>query len=104
MRGTRLTAVGEEEIGLVGTAAPEENGPPIAPRSQTISIQMLTIALKALSQRAVIAVSNLFMLLTAASVFVLWYNAPAEPSTSQLVRLGLYGVFVLVLNIIHRRK
>ena len=90
MRGSRLTAVGEEEE--------------IVQQSPAASIQMLTIALKALSQRALIALSSLFMLLTAASVFILWLLSPPDASVTQIVGRSLYAVFVLALNVINIRR
>jgi len=61
------------------------------------------LALKALSQRALIALDNLFTLLTVFLVFWLWRSTP-EPNTYQLVGLGIFAVFVLAANVIVRRK
>lgn len=97
MRGSRLQAVADDELEL------EQAQPAAQPAAQTAAIQMLTMALKALSQRAIIALSNLFMLLTAFSVFILWFEAPADPSISQIIRLALYALFVLALNLIKRK-
>ena len=67
-----------------------------------VAMQTLLLALKALSQRTVVALASLFTLLTAASVFAIAYLISANPTVLQLVLLGLYGVFVLSLNIIRR--
>lgn len=66
-------------------------------------IAAITLALKALSQRALVAVSDLFTLLTVFSAFWLWHSIP-EPSVYQLIGLGMYGMFVLAANVIVRRK
>ena len=61
--------------------------------------------LKALSQRALIAVSDAFSMLTGGTVFWLGLSIiPHEPSIQQLVGLGGYSLFVIAINIIVRRK
>lgn len=72
-------------------------------RAEQAAANMLMVALKALSQRAVAAVADLFMLATVASAFLLWMWTP-EPTTYQLVGLGMYGIFILAANWIVRRK
>ena len=59
---------------------------------------ILFTALKALSQRAVIALGNLFVLASAASAFWLWYVTLPNPTPYQLVGLGLYGLLILALT------
>lgn len=68
-----------------------------------VAIQMMTMALGALSQRAVVALAACFTLLTVGSAFWLWYLTP-EPSDRQIVSLTIYALFVLSINIIVRRK
>jgi hypothetical protein len=61
--------------------------------------------LKALSQRALIAIADAFSLLTVATVFWLSMTIiPHEPTIYQLVGLGGYACFVVAVNIIVRRK
>jgi CHASE2 domain-containing sensor protein len=59
---------------------------------------MLITALRALSQRFVIAIANLFVLITAFSAFWLWYQTMPDPTVPQLVGLTLYGLLILALN------
>lgn len=75
------------------------------PASQATPTQvlMLSIALKALSQRALTAATDLFSLLTVASAFWLWHSIPV-PDDRQIVSLALYGLLVLAINVIVRRK
>lgn len=74
-------------------------------RSEAVATSVLLTALRALSQRALIAVSNLFVLLTAASAFWLWFVTLPAPSVLQLVGLALYGVLILALNwLVLRRR
>lgn len=68
------------------------------------AIAMLTLALKALSQRMVIALADLFCLFTAASVFWLWFVLPEDPSVQRIVALSIYAGFIVVLNMIVRRR
>ena len=65
--------------------------------------QALVLALKALSQRALIAVDNLFTLISVCLVFVLFRSFPT-PDTYQLVGLGIFSLFVLAANVIARRS
>ena len=67
------------------------------------STAAMLLALKALSQRALVAIADLFTLLTVFSAFWLWYSIK-EPSVYQLTELGMYGLFVLAANVIVRRK
>jgi hypothetical protein len=57
---------------------------------------MLMMALRALSQRTVVALASLVDLALAGSVFVLWLLVIAQPTQLQLVGLGMYGAFVLI--------
>jgi len=68
-----------------------------------VAIAMLTIGLKALSQRALTAATDLFSLLTIASCFYLWFLTP-KPDVYQITSLTLYGILILAINWIVRRK
>ena len=74
---------------------------PTEPSGAAVAVLMLS--LKALSQRALIAVDNLFTLLTVFSAYWLWHSIPS-PDSYQLVALGMYALFVLAANVIVRRK
>lgn len=74
------------------------------PAGNDVATAMLSLALRALSQRAVIAVASLFTLLTCATVFWLALVIIPKPDVMQLIALGAYAVFVVGLNIIVRRK
>jgi len=63
---------------------------------------MLMLALKTFGQRFVIALSNLFSLLTVLSVWWLWMSVP-HPGTNDLVGMGMYAVFILVVNYLVKR-
>lgn len=67
------------------------------------AIQAIMLGLKALSQRALIAIDNLFTLLTVGSGFWLWLSIP-DPNVYQLVGMAMYALFVLAANVIVRRK
>jgi prepilin signal peptidase PulO-like enzyme (type II secretory pathway) len=81
---------------------PETDEPAAAPPPQLVT-QMLTIALTALSQRALTALASLFSIVLAASAFVLWYMILPNPSPNQLVGLGMYAAFILALHVIRNR-
>lgn len=81
----------------------EEAEPAKPAQDHSAATAVLLLSLKALSQRALVALSNLFCLLSVGSVFWLFMSIPA-PNPNQLVELAMYGVFVLAANWITRRK
>jgi hypothetical protein len=81
----------------------QETAPPSDHRAE-FATNALTLALTALSQRALVALSSLFALFTVASVFWLGMAISADPTPYQIVTLAIYAAFVIVLNIIVRRK
>lgn len=86
---------------IVGGTEVESSQP--APVDNGVAIAMLTIGLKALSQRALTAATDLFTLLTVSAAFYLWYLTPV-PNDRQIVSLTIYGLFTLAANWIVRRK
>ncbi len=80
-----------------------EVDPPTAPQATSVQIAMLTLALKALSQRALVAATDLFTLITCVGVWYLWFLIP-EPNDRQIIALTIYGAFTLAANWIVRRK
>jgi len=70
---------------------------------EAAGIQTLMLGLGALSQRTVVALSRIFVLLATASAFVLWWSVLPNPSILQLTGLGMYGVFVLAASVIARK-
>ena len=86
---------------VVGGTETEQAEP--AEQASAAHVVMLTIALKALSQRALVALADLFTLLTVGSAFWLWSTIPA-PNDRQIVALSIYALFVLAANYIVRRK
>ena len=76
---------------------------PSSEANNAVAIAMLQIGLKALSQKALTAISDLFTLLTVGSAFWLWWSIPT-PNYNQIVSLALYGLLILAINVIVRRK
>ena len=101
----RLRQIGADEPvpELIQPPAPP---PPRVEPHQSANMQaitnMLMIALKALSQRTIVALASLVDLALAASVFVLWLIVIATPSVLQLVGLGIYAGFVLIALFMRR--
>lgn len=107
----RLRPLSEGEIPSEYLGVPEPPGtgptyqPPQQPRGEAVAASVLLTALRALSQRSLIAIGNLFTLTTAASAWWLWYVTMPTPSVLQLVGLTLYGVLILALNwLVLRRR
>ena len=90
---------------LVEDPAPEPaaHAAPKQPLLNRVSVEMLSMAITALSQRALIALSASFTLLTVGSAFYLWFLTP-DPTDRQIVSLTIYALFVLSINIISRKK
>ena len=108
---SRLAAIGAPEPEEIEddplAAAPASSSPLSATASRAVekaAMAMLFTAVKALSQRAVVALGNLYALCLAASAFGLWWRALPAPSVRQLVGLTLYGCFVLAMMLVRRRK
>lgn len=69
------------------------------------TLDTLIQGLKALPKRTAQILSDCFALITVATVFCLALMIiPYQPNTYQLVGLGGYGLFIILLNLIARRK
>lgn len=77
--------------------------PVAAPEKSTFELDLLVQALRALSQRTIIALSKIGVLLMVASVFALAMSMQS-PNVYQLIMLGLYSAFVLAVSWILRSK
>ncbi len=96
---SRLTAVGEEIPAEFPDATPQAAQSP----ATQAALAGLLIALKALSQRAVVAVASLVDLALIASTFVLWWQIVDNPSSLQIVTVTIYSVFILNVVWLRRR-
>lgn len=76
--------------------------PPRNPIAEA-GIAALKLGLGALAQRALVALSNLFCLLTVGSVFWLFMSIH-EPTVYQIVYCTFYAGFVLAVNWIVRAR
>lgn len=94
MAGEPFRVISDEET---------EPAPPHQDIATRIGIEALSLGLAALSKRTLIAISNLFTLLTVASAFALWWRVLPDPSIRQLIGLSIYAVFVLAANFLVRR-
>lgn len=101
--GARLTPV-EVDEGPIGDQPEEVRQPPPSQAASALT-SILFMSLRALSQRAVVALGNMFMAASAASVWWLFYGALSlSPTPPQLIGLTLYASFILALNFMLRRK
>ena len=83
----------------------DNDAPRAAPQADPngVTVRLIQLALTALSQRALVAVADLFTLLTVGSAFWLWWSIPA-PNDRQIVALSIYALFVLAANWIVRTR
>ena len=105
---TRLQAVEEREVSEDEIRRQREEAAAQKLQSarvaQEAATKMLMMAISALSQRFVVALSNLFTLVTVASAFYLWVLALPTMTWNQIIGLTIYSGFVLLVNIYGRRK
>jgi len=85
-----------------GFTVVQDDEPEQATLTERAAQGALMLGLKALSQRAIAALLDLFALITVGSAWCLWWNIP-EPSVHQIVALSIYAGFVLAANFIVRK-
>jgi hypothetical protein len=101
MARTRLTAISEEAVPeLIGTT---EHIPVTEPQRDSAFTSLLLMSLRALSQRAIVALASLVDFALLASAFALWLMVIAQPTTLQLIAVAGYAVFVLCAIMFRRR-
>lgn len=78
--------------------------PAAPPTDQTLAArQLLFTALRALSQRALTAVTNLFSLFLVISVALLLERILDDPTPNRLAGVGGYATFCILIDSIRRR-
>ena len=103
---TRLMTVGTREASEDADPTPTKATRTAEPDpiGQQFATEMLLEAVRALTARTVVALANLFTLLTVASAFYLWVMTLPSITTLQIIGLTIYSAFVLMVNIWGRRK
>lgn len=84
-------------------AGGEEDAPAAAPKASPADVKALMFALKALSQRALVALSACFTGAGLFSAWWLWRSVLPQPTIEQLIGVSLYAVFFLCLEYLRRR-
>lgn len=84
---------------------PPEVPAPEAPPPAAFMFQARSIAmgLHVLSQKALVGLSALFTAGMVASAWALWWSVLPNPTTLQLIGLGGYAAFVLLVEMVRRR-
>ena len=96
---TRFEIIGDEDIPQIKpNPRPENSG-----QGQDAAFSALMLALKAMSQKTVIALSKLAALTMVGSVFWLFMAIP-NPSTNQIIWGGMYGLFILTTLFLMSRR
>jgi hypothetical protein len=93
--------MGFEMIEGGGGDPPKTPSPKGTPQTERATA-LLMLGLKTLSQRALVAVDNLFLLLSVGSAWWLWASTPS-PNPNQIVSLSIYGLLILAANWLVRR-
>lgn len=92
----KFTLIGED------TPTPAAATPP-APDQESKARQLLMIALRALSARAMTAVTNLFSLFLVVLTFILFGRILDDPTPFKLGGVGGFAAFCLLIDIVRRR-
>ena len=96
-----FSVVEDEEVAV---AAPASDAKLAEAQAQAQrATQMLLLAIKTSSDRAIAAVFNLFTVATVASAWWLWTMVLPNPSVDQLVGLAIYALFILTVEVIRRK-
>lgn len=90
--------ISEEEVEEPAAQAVDKNAAITAANTQ-----LLLTALRALSQRAMTAITNLFSAGLVLLTWLLWRGIP-NPTTHQLIALGGFAVFCLLLDTVRRSR
>lgn len=88
----------------------EEPEPPSAPQPEVqpssahmFQARAIMLGLHVLSQKAIVGLSALFTAGLVASAWALWWSVLPNPSTPQLIGLGGYAVFILLVEVVRRK-
>lgn len=81
--------------------APEPTPTDVVAQANT---RMLLLALSALSKRALTGISAGFTLCLVASAWWLWDSVLPNPTTPQLIGLGGYALFCVVIDVVRRKN
>lgn len=76
---------------------------PSQPRGQKFAIDAITLGLKTLSQKTLVALSTCFTGAGLLGAWLLWDSVLPNPTTFQLIGLGEYAAFFLALEFVRRR-
>ena len=100
-----LRVVGErlatEQPGLEGQAAPAASA---TAEDKSLALDVILLALKVLGQRTMMIAAHAYPVLALGAAFALWWRVMDSPTPFQLTGLGLFGVFLLCMQILRGRK
>lgn len=102
MQGTRLQAVETAQPQLITDEPPQPAQTP-TPRKEAASTWLLLTSLRALGQRAIVALAQLVDLALIGSVFALCLLIVSAPTVPQLIEAAGYAVFVIAAIMLRRR-
>jgi hypothetical protein len=88
---------------IVESDEDEQAQPKQAKQEHAAAFTVMMMALATLSKRVLIAVSDLFTLITVGLVFWLYFSI-TNPNLHQLISLGMFSIFILMANWVVRRK
>lgn len=81
-----------------GTAAPT-----VTPEQHRAALAAFRMLIATLSQKTLVALSNLVTAGAVGSAWWLWNGVLPEPTTNQLVGVSLYAAFILAIEYLRRK-
>ena len=99
MSGTRRGFNVVDETVTPPPPAPETPPPP----AFMFQARAIAFGLGVLGQKAIVGLSALFTAGLVASAWALWWSVLPNPTGPQLIGLGGYAVFVLLVEVVRRR-
>ena len=85
-------------------ATEQEEAEHAAPAEPSVTLDVILLALRVLGQRTMAIASHAYPVLALGAAFALWWRVMETPSPYQLVGLGLFGVFLLALQMLRKGK
>ena len=85
---------------LMSSPAPSQTSP-TSDRGNPV-VELLLLALRLLSTRTIVLANHLLPVVGISMAFYLWLQVLHEPSILQLVGLGAFGAFFLLLMLVRR--
>ena len=90
-----------ERLAEEPTAPSADSAPP---QDAGVALDVVLLALKVLGQRTMAIATHAYPVLALGAAAAMWWRVMDAPTPYQLVGLGLFGVFLLAMQVLRSRK